>query len=67
MIKHAETIQEEKKNKFTLATGRKQGTGEEAVIFMDREGRKACSGLFTTAGLMRCAEMRRGDISSSMK
>ena len=41
MIKHAETIQEENKNKFTLATGREQGTGEEAVIFMDREENKA--------------------------
>lgn len=67
MIKHTETIQEEKKNKFTLATGRKQGTGEEAVIFMDGEERRARRSLFTTAGLMRCAEMRRGDIFSSMK
>lgn len=56
-----------RKDKFTLAIGRKQGAGEEVIIFMDREERKTCNGLFIAPGLMRCAAGRGGDISWSMK
>lgn len=56
-----------RKDKFTLAIGRKQGAGEEAVIFMDREERKTCKGLLIAPGLVTCAAGRGGDISWSMK
>lgn len=66
-MKHAKKQLGKRKDKFTLATGRKQGAGEEVVIFMDREERKTCNGLFIAPGLMRCAAGQGGDISWSMK